>query len=160
MLWCVSVAPLGKPVVPEVYWMLIGSSNCRRLLASGQFGFGDVVRRRRAARPSRRRGRRICSQVGAARPGLLPACGGVGGLAEAAAQQQDAHAGLVQDVLQLAGLVGGVDVDEDRADAGGGVLDDDPLEAVGRPDADAVAVPDAEGEQAAGESRGRSPELG
>ena len=28
MLWCESVAPLGKPVVPEVYWMLIGSSNC------------------------------------------------------------------------------------------------------------------------------------
>ena len=27
MLWCDSVAPLGKPVVPEVYWMLIGSSN-------------------------------------------------------------------------------------------------------------------------------------
>uniref|UniRef100_A0A6J7M5R8 Unannotated protein n=1 Tax=freshwater metagenome TaxID=449393 RepID=A0A6J7M5R8_9ZZZZ len=27
MLWCVSVAPLGKPVVPDVYWMLIGSSN-------------------------------------------------------------------------------------------------------------------------------------
>ncbi len=27
MLWCVSVAPLGAPVVPEVNWMLIGSSN-------------------------------------------------------------------------------------------------------------------------------------
>jgi hypothetical protein len=27
MLWCESVAPLGKPVVPDVYWMLIGSSN-------------------------------------------------------------------------------------------------------------------------------------
>ena len=26
MLWWVSVAPFGKPVVPEVYWMLIGSS--------------------------------------------------------------------------------------------------------------------------------------
>src|SRR3954464_7168058 len=25
-LWWVSVAPLGKPVVPDVYWMLIGSS--------------------------------------------------------------------------------------------------------------------------------------
>ncbi len=28
MLWCVSVAPFGNPVVPDVYWMLIGSSNC------------------------------------------------------------------------------------------------------------------------------------
>src|SRR3954462_3882762 len=27
MLWCDNVAPLGKPVVPDVYWMLIGSSN-------------------------------------------------------------------------------------------------------------------------------------
>src|SRR5215472_5174709 len=26
MLWWDSVAPLGKPVVPLVYWMLIGSS--------------------------------------------------------------------------------------------------------------------------------------
>ena len=26
MLWCESVAPFGKPVVPHVYWMLIGSS--------------------------------------------------------------------------------------------------------------------------------------
>src|SRR6476620_1091748 len=34
MLWWDSVAPLGNPVVPEVYWMLIGSSAlssaCRR----------------------------------------------------------------------------------------------------------------------------------
>jgi hypothetical protein len=28
MLWWDSVAPFGKPVVPLVYWMLIGSSNC------------------------------------------------------------------------------------------------------------------------------------
>ena len=27
MLWWLSVAPFGKPVVPLVYWMLIGSSN-------------------------------------------------------------------------------------------------------------------------------------
>jgi hypothetical protein len=26
MLWCERVAPLGKPVVPVVYWMLMGSS--------------------------------------------------------------------------------------------------------------------------------------
>ena len=33
MLWWVSVAPLGKPVVPLVYWMLIGSSKARLRLA-------------------------------------------------------------------------------------------------------------------------------
>ena len=27
MLWWESVAPLGNPVVPDVYWMLMGSSN-------------------------------------------------------------------------------------------------------------------------------------
>src|SRR5438876_619470 len=27
MLWCERVAPFGNPVVPDVYWMLIGSSN-------------------------------------------------------------------------------------------------------------------------------------
>ena len=29
MLWWDRVAPLGKPVVPLVYWMLIGSSKDR-----------------------------------------------------------------------------------------------------------------------------------
>ncbi|CAM5265142.1 hypothetical protein SVIOM74S_01814 [Streptomyces violarus] len=29
MLWWERVAPLGKPVVPDVYWMLIGSSQDR-----------------------------------------------------------------------------------------------------------------------------------
>jgi hypothetical protein len=28
MLWWVSVAPLGNPVVPLAYWMLTGSSHC------------------------------------------------------------------------------------------------------------------------------------
>src|SRR5690554_2251436 len=31
MLWWVRVAPLGLPVVPEVNWMLMGSSNCSSL---------------------------------------------------------------------------------------------------------------------------------
>src|SRR5258706_89196 len=39
MLWCESVAPLGNPVVPLVYWMLMGSSKARaasrRCSASG-----------------------------------------------------------------------------------------------------------------------------
>ena len=29
MLWCVSITPFGKPVVPEVYCMLITSWWCR-----------------------------------------------------------------------------------------------------------------------------------
>jgi hypothetical protein len=33
-LWWVSVAPFGKPVVPDVYWMLIGSSALSRVSRS------------------------------------------------------------------------------------------------------------------------------
>src|SRR5947207_1412804 len=49
-------------------------------------------------------------------------------------------------------------VDEVGANAGGGILDDDPLVTVGRPDADAVAGVDAEGEQGTGALRGGVPE--
>ena len=39
MLRCDSVAPFGKPVVPEVYWMLIGSvlanAACRATSSAG-----------------------------------------------------------------------------------------------------------------------------
>ena len=48
MLWCESVAPLGKPVVPLVYWMLIGSSKAsvglRAATASASTGVaGELV---------------------------------------------------------------------------------------------------------------------
>jgi hypothetical protein len=63
-------------------------------------------------------------------------------------------------VPQLTRLVGGIDRDEDRADARGRVLDDDPLEPVRRPDADAVARPDAVGDQRTGRPVDLAPELG
>ena len=81
------------------------------------------------------------------------------GLAEAARQQQQADAGLLQGVLQLGGLVGGVDVDQDGANARSGVLEHDPLIAIGRPDADAVALLDAVREQPARAARGQLPQL-
>ena len=80
-------------------------------------------------------------------------------LAEALREQQQAQPRLVQRVPQLARLVGGVDVDEDRADAGGGVLGDDPFEAVGGPDADPVAAFDPPPQEGLGEGRGGVPEL-
>ena len=36
-----SMAPLGKPVVPEVYWMLIGSSNWSAASRPGAQLLGD-----------------------------------------------------------------------------------------------------------------------
>ena len=50
MLWCESVAPLGKPVVPLVYWMLIGSLGVELGLALGQRVVAEARRRRPAAR--------------------------------------------------------------------------------------------------------------
>ncbi len=55
MLWWVSVAPLGKPVVPLVNWMLIGSSNCNSAARSASRlalgGAGAIVNRIEAQRP-------------------------------------------------------------------------------------------------------------
>ena len=65
----------------------------------------------------------------------------VAGLERAGAEQQP-HAGLAQHVLELVRAIGRVDVDEDRSDLRGGVLHDHPLDAVGRPDPDAVAGAD------------------
>jgi hypothetical protein len=72
--------------------------------------------------------------------------GVVAGLERTGAEQQP-HARLAQRVLELVRAIGGVDVDEDRADLGRRVLDDDPLRAVGRPDAHAVAHADPEAQQ-------------
>ena len=59
--------------------------------------------------------------------------------------------GLSEDVVQLVRPVGGVDVDEDRADLRGGELHQRPLGAVRRPDADPVARLDADGQESASE---------
>ena len=57
MLWCESVAPFGNPVVPDVYWMLIGSSNWSSASRAASTVLAAHGRRRRAARPSRPRAR-------------------------------------------------------------------------------------------------------
>ena len=147
MLWCVSVAPLGKPVVPEVYWMLMASSN-ERPFAGLQVGERHLVALLVQAVPIVVEHQRPL-QLGAAATHLVQHRS-VRGLAEAAGQEQAADAGLIEDVFQLVGLVGGIDVDQDGADARRGVLDDDPLVAVGGPDADAVARLHAEGQQVRG----------
>ena len=81
------------------------------------------------------------------------------GLPEPARQQQQRQPRLCERVTELLRLVGGIDVDQDRADPGGGVLDDDPLEAVGGPDADPVPLLDATRQQRLGQRRCGVPEL-
>ncbi len=70
--------------------------------------------------------------------------------AEIGREHQRHAAGLIQRVFKLVQAVGGVDVDEDRPDFGGGELGDGPLRAVGGPDAHPVAFADANGEEATG----------
>jgi hypothetical protein len=63
-------------------------------------------------------------------------------------------------VLQFGGPVGRVDVDEDRTDFRRRVLRDHPLDRIGRPNSDAIAVSHTERQQAAGEDVGCILELG
>src|SRR3982074_2698139 len=99
MLWWESVAPLGCPVVPDVYWMLIGSSGessaCRAASAAAR-ARGSPPRSGRASQSARPRGRGGAAagvgegqpvgaaeqydpaQVGATRPGVLDHRGVVG----------------------------------------------------------------------------------
>ena len=151
MLWCVSVAPLGKPVVPEVYWMLIGSSHDSD-----------------ASRAASSRGRVAAAGVGERGPAVLEGDGlaqrrqarahlgdhgAVVARAKGARVEQQARRRLRERVLDLGGLVGRVEVDEDGAGAGAGELRDHPLVAIGRPQADAIAAGDAVGEETAGDDR-------
>ena len=123
----------------------------QRRLDRGQVGLGHALAVGQQPRPSRPRGR--ASRAAAGSAGAPPDHRHVVGLAEAAGEDEQAHAGLVQRVLELGRLVGRVDGHEDRADARGGVLGDEPLVAVGRPDAHAVAGAHAAGQQAAGGER-------
>ena len=139
MLRWLRVAPFGRPVVPEVYWMLIGSSGVERPrdeLGQGHPGVGHVV---------------VGPLRGAEEQHLLEPDvvadlrhhrAVVAGL-ELRRRDQQPDARLAQGVRQLVGPVGRVDVDQDRADLGGGVLGDRPLGAVGGPDPDPVALADA-----------------
>ena len=115
MLWCESVAPLGKPVVPLVYWMLIGSSNCSASARSRRASRRDLVRARDERRPSRAsRGTRPARARGHDGRTSLDHRDVVRRL-ERARGDEHAAAGLVEHVRQLRRAVGGVDVDEDHA---------------------------------------------
>lgn len=114
MLRCDSVAPLGCPVLPDVYWMLIGSR-----------GF-SVARRRRAVRvlsADEQLAPRVAAddddllERWAVRPNLLDHRRVVDGPGRRRGDEQ-AYAGLLQNVLQLGNPVCRVDAHEDRPDLG------------------------------------------
>ena len=68
-------------------------------------------------------------------------------------------AGLVERVLELARFVGGIDVHQNRPDPRRGVLHHHPLEAVRRPDPNAISLLNPAGEERLGELRSNIPEL-
>ena len=141
MLWCESVAPLGEPVVPLVYWMLIGSSKSSS---------GHSISARRAAQQLVRlvAEEDHVLEVGQVAADLLDHRAVVRAL-ELRGGDQRLAAGVAQRVGELGRAVGGVDVDEDDPELRRGELDVDPLGAVRRPDAEAVALAQAEaGERA------------
>jgi len=63
---------------------------------------------------------------------------------------QQRRARLLQDVRELVGPIRRVDVDQDRADPGGGVLGQDPFVAIRRPDANPLTLANTLGEQGTG----------
>ena len=157
MLWCVSVAPLGLPVVPLVYWMLIGSSvsSCSSRCPTSDGSTpapsstsADHTRSRwpPAASPSIVT---TISSLGRSRAHRREHLEVVGGL-EGRGGDEHPHAGLAERVRELARPVRRVDVDEDRADTRGGELQQRPLDAGRRPDADPVALLDADGQAGRG----------
>ena len=149
MLRCDSVAPLGNPVVPDVYWMLIGSSGdspadrSRRACDGHRGAAGDE------RVPVGRAQQHDVPQRGAVRPHLLDHRPVVA-RPEPLGRDEHRRARLLQRVRQLVRAVRRVDRDEHGADLGGRVLQQRPLRAVRRPDADPVADLHPEGEQAAG----------
>ena len=72
---------------------------------------------------------------------------------------QSLHTDLVERVFDLGQAVSGIDIDLNEADAGGGELDQRPLSAIGRPDADAISRLEVKGEEAGGEAINRVGEL-
>ena len=155
MLWWESVAPFGNPVVPDVYWMLIGSSKlspARIVRQHRPVAGGQRLPLRVAEEDDRAQLRTAVAHLGDHRP--------VVARLERRRGHQQRDPGLVEHVLQLVGPVRRVDVDQDRADVGGRVLQDHPLPPVRRPDADPVALAHTGRDQPGRERLDRVEQLG
>ncbi len=168
ILWWVRVAPLGNPVVPDVNWMLIGSSNCNWPASAASFWYSGRGRGRRHRRSAPRRhalvpdrddqaqiGELGCAQIARSGGGefgrqLAQHSEVVAGLEPGGGDQRRA-ASLVQRVFEFGQPIGRVDVDEDQPGLGGSELGDGPFGVVRRPDADARAAFEAERHQPGGE---------
>ena len=134
MLRWVRVAPFGKPVVPDVYWMLIGSSGPRRERRSASASALTAPVPATSSSQSSSQKNIARSRPGQLGGDLLDHVHVVGRLERRGGEQHPA-ARLVEGVRQLVGAVGRVDVDQHDADLGGGVLQQRPLGVVRAPQA-------------------------
>src|SRR6516162_11811249 len=78
--------------------------------------------------------------------------GGVVAALEARGKDERPAADVLQREGELAGAIGGVDVDEDESRTCRGKHRQDPLRAIRRPDADTLPRPQAAGEESAGDA--------
>ena len=147
--WC-STAPLGKPVVPEVYWICAGAGGLTS--GSARSGVPSAQNASQSANgiASRSAGRspRTCCNISAI------------GLAAVLRDQEDpGRARLAQHVRQLPRPQRGVDRHQGHAGQAGGQLQHHPLGDVVGPDRDAVARGEA-AQQRPGGALGRRQQLG
>ena len=164
-----SVAAFGEPVVPEVNWILIGSSGCssrdshpavsvrrstkRQNVAepekSGLIGVSEMNRDRQMRQPrspqrtlrAMLQFRREFSQM----PNIICRF-------EPVRRDQCPALDLVQRVFQFRCTVARIDVHQDQARLGGGVLRQHPFDPVGRPETDPFARFQAQSDQTGGET--------
>ena len=159
MLRLDSITPLGKPVVPDVYCMLITSSTpmpAARASSSAsetrrgeraELGVGHEAGRQVVVAPMKmRRCERRDLPRGRADGGELV---DVVHVAKAADRDERGRLALPQQVVDVARAQRRVGGDENRADLRERELQDHPFGHVGRPQHDALALLDAERHQAA-----------
>ncbi len=148
MLRCESVAPLGKPVVPEVYWMLIGSILVESGHSRAQILHGYGVRAVLQVLPVVGVEEQHFLQIGHLVAHLVDHADVIRRL-ERRGRDEGSDARLLQHVGEFMRPVCGVDVDQDRADLGCRVLHDGPLGTVRCPHTDTVTAFNAEGHETA-----------
>ena len=153
-LRCVSVAPFGLPVVPLVNWMLIASvaeAIGERHGFVRPTPFEDVGVVEHAGRALVAHADDRTSSAGAARGRTFCSISRYIEVLKALGRDDRAAARHLQGIGELGQPVGRVDVDQHQPLARGGELGDQPFHAVGRPDAHAVALGQAQPGQAGAE---------
>jgi hypothetical protein len=168
--WCVSVAAFGEPVVPEVNWMLIGivrlklhgkrvetsvlipTAKTPDMLKTVDAGFLRVAEKDDRGQARQPFGPQGARGTGPEFRGEASQQANVVARLEPIRRDQRTAFDLVERVLEFRQTIGRIDVDQNQSRLGAGILGQDPLDPVRRPDANPLARPQAQGDQAGGET--------